>query len=150
MKTLYMLVGAPGSGKTYYAKNNLINDNCKYVSRDDVRFEIIKDDEEYFAHENKVYKEFIHRIKTALKDSDVIADATHLNWASRRKLINAIGMNDIDIIPIVLNTDIKTTIKQNKMRTGRSVVPDKVIYQMKARMTDPATDPFEYKEVIYI
>ena len=49
-KTLWLMCGAPGSGKSYFAKNILINDDhWFYVSRDEIRFRIIKNDEEYFS-----------------------------------------------------------------------------------------------------
>ena len=90
-KTLWILCGAPASGKSYYVKNHLMNGNgWMYISRDEVRFSIIKDEENYFSHEDEVYKEFIYRIYKALTGEgifNVIADATHLNWTSRNKLI---------------------------------------------------------------
>ena len=41
MSKLFMMVGIPGSGKSYYLKN-MTGDNCKVVSRDKIRFSIIK------------------------------------------------------------------------------------------------------------
>ena len=47
---LWIMVGIPGSGKSYFAKNILMTDDSwQYISRDEVRFSIIKDDEEYFS-----------------------------------------------------------------------------------------------------
>ena len=90
-KMLWVMCGVPGSGKSWVAKHILMRGlGWRYVSRDDVRFEIVKDDEEYFSHETKVYNEFIRRIKAALNEEgvfNVIVDATHINWASRRKLL---------------------------------------------------------------
>ena len=76
------MCGAPGSGKTYWAKKALELKSgevpIKYFSRDEVRFEMVPEDEEYFSKEDAVFKEWIRRIQEAL-DSDedcyVIADA---------------------------------------------------------------------------
>ena len=151
---LYILIGAPGSGKSYFAKHHLIEGpGWRYISRDEVRFEIVKEDEEYFSHETKVFNEFVRRIKAAFNDDgvfNVIADATHLNWASRRKLINALGNMKCDIIPVVINNDITTIIEQNEQRTGRSCVPRSAVRRMFAQMTDPKTDPYSYVAIMYV
>ena len=47
MPNLFIMVGAPGSGKSHYL-SKVVNDKCKIVSRDAVRFSMIKDEDEYF------------------------------------------------------------------------------------------------------
>ena len=154
--TLYILIGAPGSGKSYYAKRHMMQGpGWRYISRDEVRFEIVKDDEEYFSHETKVFNTYIKRIKSSFNEEgvfNVIADATHLNWASRRKLINALGsaLNKVDIIPVVMNTDLFTIEEQNNQRTGRACVPLSVVRRMYAQITDPKDDPYHYTAIMYV
>lgn len=154
-KIVWMMVGAPGSGKSWVAQHTLMRGlGWRYISRDEVRFSIVKDEEEYFSHENKVYREFINRIKSALNEEgvfNVIADATHLNYASRRKLLRALGRSGGNgVIPVVIQNDVSEMIKNNEMRSGRSCVPHSVVYRMNAQATDPATDPIKYAGIMYI
>jgi len=158
-KTLWILCGAPASGKSYYVKNHLMNGNgWMYISRDEVRFSIIKDEEDYFSHEDEVYKEFIYRIYKALTSEgifNVIADATHLNWASRNKLIKNLkkiysDFNLLDIIPIVVESDIELMLKRNSERSGREQVPASALKKMYAQFTDPETDPYDYTSIMYV
>ena len=96
-KTLWLMCGAPGSGKSYFAKNILANDeHWFYISRDEIRFQILKNDEEYFSHETDVYDCFVKRIQSiicTIEQGNIIADATHLNKASRMKLLNRLDLN---------------------------------------------------------
>ena len=157
--TLYIMVGGSGSGKTEFAKYHLIKGaGWYYVSRDDIRYSIIKDDEEYFSHEKEVYAEFIKRIVWGIKNDDihyVIADATHLHWGSREKLLNSliragIDLKTIDIIPVMLKTDIVESIHRNDKREGRAKVAHSVIRSMNKTITDPITDNFEYTAIMYV
>ena len=120
--------GAPGCGKSYFAKKYLYagKSHAVYISRDTVRYSMISDNDAYFSKEDEVFAEFVRQIKYHLDvEADVvIADATHLNWPSRRKLLNALGLinnprNNIAIIPVVIRVDEKTNIARNNERTGR-------------------------------
>ena len=47
------MVGIPGSGKSTWAKARCKNNpHAAYISRDEIRFSLLKDEEEYFAKEN--------------------------------------------------------------------------------------------------
>lgn len=156
-KTLWIMVGAPGCGKSWVAKNILMRGaGWQYISRDDVRFSIITDEDEYFEKENLVFSRFVQMISSALNDTDtfnVIADATHLNWASRYKLLNALGQKFkkiYDIIPVVVNAPIQEVLSNNEERSGRSCVPCSVVRRMYSKMSDPKTDPYHYTGIMYI
>lgn len=156
-KTLWIMCGAPGSGKTWFAKNKLMKDsNWDYISRDEVRFSIIKDDEEYFSHETAVFNAFIGKITFALLygNDNIIADATHLNWGSRRKLLKAlekyISLEEIDVIPVVINAKLEDILKRNKLRSGRARVPEEAIRRMYASMNDPEKDPYKYTAIMKV
>lgn len=132
---LYVICGCPGSGKTTYAKKYLINDNTVYVSRDDIRFSLLQDGEEYFSREKEVYKEFIWRIYNAIHNEhkDVAADATHLNEKSRAKLFSSLPLDfsKIDVIGIYIDTPLEICIKQNDTRKGtKTYVPEGQVRRM--------------------
>lgn len=88
---LYLMCGIPGSGKSTYLKTRFIQPPV-VVSRDEIRFKMVREDEEYFSHEKEVYNEFINQITQELKFfQEVFVDATHLNEASRTKLLRSLG-----------------------------------------------------------
>ena len=52
-KNLILFAGIPASGKSFWAKHNL-TDNDLYISRDEIRFSLLQEGEAYFAHEDDV------------------------------------------------------------------------------------------------
>lgn len=137
--TLYIMMGAPGSGKTTFISNHTSEDTV-HVSRDDIRFSMVAEGEEYFSKEKQVFKEYVKKINTALeKGYNVFADATHLNKASRNKLITAINSElEIEINLVWIKTPLHTCIEHNENRKGtRSFVPRSVIRRMFAQTEKP-------------
>ena len=136
---LYILCGPAGSGKSTWAKGfiasrEIYNIDIHYVSRDEIRLSMLKDGEDYFAHENEVFNKFADTIYSILTNGlDVIADATHLNPKSRAKLIRAIDMRgniDYDIIFVSFNVPYEVCKERNVQRTGRARVPEANLEQM--------------------
>ena len=156
-KTLWLMCGAPGSGKTWFAKNKLMKGyGWDYISRDEVRFSMIKDGEEYFSHETAVFNEFVEKIAIALDwgHDNVIADATHLNWGSRRKLLKTLSkscvLEDVDVIPVVIDAKLGDILERNKLRDGRARVPEETIRRMYRNISDPAKDPYKYTAIMRV
>lgn len=132
---IYIMVGVPGVGKSTVAKEMSESMNIPIVSRDEIRFSLVDDADDYFSKEKLVYKTFIDTInKTILeKDSDVIVDATHISKASRNKLFNYLSKetkDKSDFTAIVVLSDLNSIKRRNAQRTGRRRVPDKVIEDM--------------------
>lgn len=152
MKDLVILCGIPGSGKTTWAHQQK---RAKVISRDDIRMKLVKNDEDYFAHETEVFDEFIKRIRKAIYSKDisydtVIADATHLNYPSRTKLLTNIFNNSNLSEKNLINyknlpnihffcfyTPLETCLKRNAKRNGRARVPDDIIINMYKRFSKP-------------
>ena len=145
MSTLYIMCGPSGCGKSTYAKKMIENKKIAYVSRDEIRFSIVKDEEDYFSHEKEVFKRFVAAIVHYLPYDDVIADATHLNEFSRRKLTQAIDMyiTDYKIVYVVFNTDVNTCVIRNMNKSGRAKVPENVIRNMCRDFRAPTKDEDE-------
>lgn len=156
MATLYILCGPSGSGKSTWALDFIDKHNeVWYVSRDDIRLDLLSDGEDYFSHEKEVFKRFVGVLYTLLSDDqDVIADATHLNMFSRCKLIQAIdmrGYKEYEIIYVVFHTDANTCVERNKNRTGRRNVPENVIRNMCRDFRMPTMDEDDrVKEIIEV
>ena len=144
-KQLIILCGIPGSGKSTWIENHFMSfpGYTKVVSRDQIRFSIIKDDEDYFSHEAEVYNKFIEEIKDGLKYCDTtIVDATHITIGSRTKLFRALGnsIKDIKVIAIVIKPTLNECLGHNENRTGRSFVPRSQIRRMWYQFTAPTID----------
>jgi len=140
-----MMVGIPGSGKSTYCKevvwfiNNQADKKIAWISRDEVRFSLLKDTDQYFSKEKEVYKEFINRIKKAAAEgNDVLIDATHLNHASRMKTVNALGLKPEDFTILWVNVPFEVCFERNAKREGITRVPDQQMYAMKNRFQRPA------------
>ena len=139
MNDLYVMAGLPGSGKSTIAQKvkNTLRDTI-IVSRDNVRFSMINKEDQYFAKEKEVFKTYINKINQYLSEGyNVIADATHLNAASRNKLLKNIhGYNEL--VAIVADTSIEDCLKRNSKRSGREKVPDEVIKNMANNFYKPS------------
>lgn len=138
---LIIMVGIPGSGKSTFAKENY--PDALYVSRDEVRFGIISEEDEYFSKENEVFNAFINKINEGLRNSkDVVADATHINYGSRLKLFrNLVNLDreKTNVIAVFMRTPLDVCIERNEKRKGtRSYVPVSAIKNMYKCLTKPS------------
>ena len=135
MKIIYMLSGLPGSGKSYWAKQDTKGKigTC-IVSRDDIRFSFLNDSDDYFAREDEVFDKWINTINELINDvdtTDIYLDATHLNDVSRFKTLSQLELAKVDeIILVIMDTPLETCLKRNSVRMGRKFVPEDVIKRM--------------------
>lgn len=148
-KILYLMCGCPGSGKSHWAKE--VKD-AVIVSRDEIRFNLLKDGEDYFAHEEEVVDTFIQDLNAAIATNDVIiADATHMSEKSRNATLNKLALDDVAIIPVSFELPLNKVLKQNDFRTGRAFVPKSVVRRMHAQYIPPSnTEKYKYEKIITI
>jgi predicted kinase len=144
-KRLYVSVGIPGSGKSYYfLMMDKMGHVVKRVSRDDVRFSITKPDEKYFAHEKQVYQEYIRQLQEAIDNPGiewVCADATHLTKKSRQQLFSHLNLRGVNAIYIVwVDTPLEKALERNSRRAGIRNVPEKAIRAMYESFEVPTCD----------
>lgn len=154
MATLYVMVGLPGSGKSTWAKKNLVN--ADYISRDTVRLSIIKDNEHLFSHEDEVYDKFIDNIVGLLRrNRDVVADATHLSHGARHKLVSALAKHEMtgdkyDIVFVMMDTPVTECVRRDETREGRAHVTEPVIRNMYRSLSTPYVGEFNNVKEVWI
>ena len=153
-KTLWIMSGCPGSGKSTWLRQNAF-ENSVVISRDAIRFAMLdgEDEAEYFKYEDQVWNKFINDIRTALTQNDnVYVDATHINEASRNKLLNALNLHkDVKVNCIFFDVPDTVCLARNEMREGRSRVPRGVIRRMYAQMVPPhMNEKHKYNKIFYI
>lgn len=140
---VWLLCGVPGSGKSTWANNQ---QNGLVISRDNIRFSFLQSNDTYFAKEKLVWKTFVKTIKENIGHYDnIYVDATHLNWISRRKIINAINYNKIGAI--FFTTPFEECLKRNAKREGLRKVPINRMFEAYNKMTHPKNDNFNYIEI---
>lgn len=151
-KTAFVLVGIPGSGKSTWIRENMNPDIDTHISRDQIRFALLNDTDEYFKQEDKVRKLYFSQIEkfTGDKYTDdcVFIDATHLTPKAREATMRHIAP-DTRIIALYFNVPIKVALERNKQREGRACVPENVIYRMNEQLVKPTRKEGFY-EVWYI
>ena len=110
------------------------------ISRDNIRFSLLKEEEDYFAHENEVRNIFFGAIRNNTfisKDFDtVFIDATHLTPKSRRLTMNHIAP-DTYKIAVSFEVPVEIALERNAHREGRALVPESVIRNMHRSFQRP-------------
>lgn len=129
--TCYIMSGIPGCGKsTWSRKFTAEHDNIVRVSRDEIRFSLLADGEDYFAHEDEVIATFYAEINEALAAGhDVIADATHISEKALKQTLRAIKA-DCERTLVSFRVPLKVCLSRNAGREGRACVPDHIIKSM--------------------
>lgn len=120
MSILYICGGCPGAGKTYYINSILEEDSQTRVSIEDIRMELVPENQQLYSKEILVFNTFIERIIENLQnDYDVYADATNLTRHDRYKLLSRIPRECYDEVHLLwFDVDKSTCVAQNELRKG--------------------------------
>lgn len=146
------MCGIPGSGKSTWCSKALKKPGAVRVSRDAIRFALLEEGEDYFAHEGDVYREFITAINEAIWNDDVtdiLVDATHLNENSRNRLLRNLDLKNVTLNAVNFLIDLDLAWERNNMREGRAVVPYSVIRNM-LNSYSPAVkgEKYDYQNIV--
>lgn len=136
--TFSMMVGLPGSGKSYYAQVIAGNDeNTIILSSDKIRGELFGD-ENFQADNAKVFDELHRRALCLLKDGyNIIYDATNLNSKRRMSFLKTIDSAGIQCTKncYLMAFSYCDCLENNAGR--ERIVPAKVIDEMREKFQTP-------------
>lgn len=142
---LWIMVGIPGSGKSTWIRNheNFFQPSYEIISRDQIRFNLLEEGDNYFSKEKEVWKKYIdNTIVSLVMNEHTILDATHLNEYSRSKILRALKdhLINVEINAIMIDTGLEVALRQNNYREGIYKVPESAIYNMNSSMTTPTLE----------
>ena len=132
-KRAFVMCGPAGSGKSTWLNKQMQPKTDVCVSRDNIQFGLLKEGEDYFAHENEVKENFYDAIANHTSSSDwenIYIDATHLSPKIRTQTLWNIS-DSCSVIAVSFEVPAEVAIERNKLRSGLARVPDKVIINMK-------------------
>lgn len=151
---IVLLSGVPASGKSFYGKilkqhGERNGKTVKLISRDEIRFRILDqydlNNENYFSKEDEVFDSFVKEINAAIEDFTdlIIIDATHINAASRNKILNKIKCSrdflspySLSIVYFNMLPDVCNT--RNQARSWKYRVPESAMKRMIIQSSKPA------------
>jgi len=126
---IIVMIGAPGSGKTTFAKKMWQeNPSFKYLSSDALRAELF----------STLKRRLDHCLR---RNESVIVDATSMNAKDRKDYVNAAKQFNARVVAYAFVCDKKTLIERNQKRGagGGRNVPEFVIDKMLAKYQPPST-----------
>lgn len=133
MISLYLLCGAPGSGKTTLSKQLAEQNNAVIISFDELQ--CVR------------YSELIPPLLKALSNnSNIIIDSVFDQVVQRKEILNAIKNISCKKILIYMTTPLEECLNRNKNR--KKQLPDFVVESFYQRMQSPALDE-GWDEILY-
>ena len=129
--TAFVMVGAPGSGKSTYAKKLATRENAIIISGDDIRAELFGS-----ASIQGNWGEIWERVEELVAEGcgrSVILDGTHCRKDYRAEAVTLLRSYGYDCIhAIVLETSLPVCLERNASRNRK--VPEHIIKQMHSDM----------------
>lgn len=155
MAKLILPIGISGSGKSYIYNKDY--KDCVQVSPDLIREELTGDISNQTKNK-EVFKLAFKRVDEYLnKDMDVFFDATNVNKSQRKNFTDKYIGTDVNVIYVVLPTDIDLSWKRIRKdiseKKNRSDVPHFVLVRQKEQYDNSLKLGFDdenVKEVIYV
>lgn len=153
-KNLFLMCGTPGSGKTTFIKNRLNAEHDIHISRDEIRFSLLKDGEDYFAHEDEVVQTFINTVKDSLQNDkidNIYIDATHLTPKARKNVLDNFDLENVSINIIAFEVPLEECLRRNALRTGLARVPETAVRRMHQSYRTPTNnEKYKYDSILII
>ena len=152
MRTVILTIGWPASGKSTWAKQQLLAEpkRWKRVNKDELRAMI---DGEVWDRDKERFVSKIQEtvIRTALRDGfDVIVDNTNLVSRTRRRIHEIVAATgDVKVIEKMFQVSYETCHERNERREGRACVPEQAMKSMHQKFKGLMKRGPRIKEVYY-
>ena len=131
MTKAFVMVGAPGSGKSTYAEKLAIKEKATIISGDDIRAELFGS-----ASIQGSWGEIWERVEELVAEScsrPVILDGTHCRKDYRAEAVTLLRSYGYGYIQaVVLQTSLPLCLERNAQRKRK--VPEHIIHQMHSDM----------------
>jgi predicted kinase len=135
---LVMLVGAPGSGKSTFARQLISAQNLDegaYISNDKIASDLFGITINRGDKDGEIFAEQDRRIAARLATERVaIVDATNVKIAARLRLISIARQYNSQVTAICFKRDKATLLRQNSMR--QVVVPEAMVLEYAENMNE--------------
>lgn len=144
-----MLIGLPGSGKSCYANNLLLEDDKSVIISSDALRKEVYGDEKVQGDSDKIFAKMLDRSKHWLNlNHHVIYDATNMTSKHRRAVLQALSKFACEKIAVFMATPYITCLARNDARTRK--VPEEVIRRMYMNFDVPCIqEGFDFVKIIY-
>lgn len=143
MPKITVLMGLPGSGKSYYAEKSMEGSPIR-VSSDEIRERIFRDvaSQKYNRYVFSIMRLMVEKAIGA--GCDVLVDSTNIQRKHRKPWIDIGGRMGIDVVCLFVDPPLEECLKRNAIRERH--VPIDVIQQMSAHLEPPNLEE-GFKEV---
>lgn len=142
---LYVMIGIPGSGKSYIAHKLAEEGTAVIHSSDDIREELYGD-ASIQGDGAKVFATLHNRVRRDLEEGkNVIYDATNLTFKGRKNIFKMFG--EYPMAAVYVECSLKTALARNQKRDR--VVPEDVIRRFYFKMNPPDSSE-GWKEIIQV
>lgn len=138
MTTFSMLIGLPGSGKTYYANKYLKQENTTILSSDEIRKVLLGSEDAQWGNSTVFKAMNLATIENLKEGRNVVYDATNINSKRRMELLEQIKKEvkeDISFVAIILSVPYETCVDRQQKRERK--VPEEVINKMLKKFEVP-------------
>lgn len=146
---LIVMCGIPGRGKSTLIKNS----RYKIISRDKIRLELLKEEDEFFSKEQEVLDKFYQQIQENIdNNTDIIVDSTLISKKARINFFNHLRLNDnVEIYIVVVDPPVSICLERNEQHIGRAYVPRSTIRRMSIQFEFPTQEEgIKYKKIIEV
>ena len=135
MKTVFVGIGIPGSGKTTVLKRFAKENNLFYINKDEIRHELLGDATDQ-SQNKMVWEEERNRIEYVLSEGmSIVTDSTLAEQSKRRNQLEFIQNAGAErIIGIYFDVPLETALERNTSRDR--VVPEDAVRMMHRQLQE--------------